>query len=416
MQLSRRWTLVAAVSFLGLTGTARGDDGSNEQAARPDLPPLVLPDAPKRPVSSPSPLDVHASSDVAGYADSDHVFVLTPSIAGRVENPAAGWSVDASYLVDMVSAASVDIVSTASHQYTEVRQAGTLGGSYKPRAFGVSANTSLSSEPDYLSVTAGASVVQDFWEKNATLFLGFNYGHDIAGRTGTPFSVFADVLDTAAFKAGLTRVIDRATIASLIGDFVLETGDQSKPYRYIPLFNPGTYVPVGASVALVTRLRVAERPLEQLPLSRDRYALSFRIAHRFKGRSTLRLDERLYADSWELRAGTSDARYLVDLGSRFEAGPHVRFHTQTPVDFWQRAYTFGPGFQYPALRTGDRELGPLTGLTGGFSVRWKLGPPMNLNAWVLGWDVNVTETHYWDDIYITDRVSTVTGISLEAEL
>ena len=81
-----------------------------------------------------------------------------------------------------------------------------------------------------------------------------------------------------------------------------------------------------------------------------------------------------------------------------------------------RADRLDPGFQYPALRTGDRELGPLTGLTGGFSVRWKLGPPMNLNAWVLGWDVNVTETHYWDDIYITDRVSTVTGISLEAEL
>jgi hypothetical protein len=416
MRLRRGWTLVAALSFLGPSGTARGDDASNEQAARPNLAPLVVADPPTRASSSPSPLQARASSDVAGYADSDHVFVLTPSVAGRVENPTAGWSIDASYLVDMVSAASVDIVSTASHQYTEVRQAGTLGGSYKPRDFGVSLNTSVSREPDYLSVSAGTSVEQDFWEKNATLFLGFNYGHDIAGRTGTPFSVFADVLDTAAFKTGLTRVIDRATIASLIGDFVLETGDQSKPYRYIPLFKPGTYVPVGASVALVTSLRVAERPLEQLPLSRDRYALSFRVAHRFKSKSTLRLDERLYTDSWELKAGTSDVRYLVDLGARFEVGPHVRFHTQTPVDFWQRAYTFGPGFQYPALRTGDRELGPLTGSTGGFSVRWKLGPPVNLGAWILGWDVNVTETHYWDDIYITDRISTVTGLSLEAEL
>jgi uncharacterized protein DUF3570 len=416
MQLSRSWIVVASMSLLALTGTARGDDASSEQAPRPDMPPLVLPDTPKRPASSPSPLDVHASSDVAGYADSDHVFVFTPSIAGRVANPTAGWSVDASYLVDMVSAASVDIVSTASHQYTELRQAGTLSGTYKPHDFGGSVNTSISSEPDYLSVSAGGSIEQDFWEKNATLFLGVNYVHDIAGRTGTPFSVFSDVLDTAAFKAGLTRVIDRATIASLIGDFAFETGDQSKPYRYIPLFRPGTYVPVGASVALVTSLRVAERPLEQLPLSRERYALSFRIAHRFKSKSTLRLDERLYTDSWELKAGTSDARYLVDLGRRFEVGPHLRFHTQTPVDFWQRAYTFGPGFQYPEFRTGDRELGPLTGLTGGFTVRWKLGPPVNVTSWVLGWDVNVTETHYWDDIYITDRLSTVTGLSLEADL
>jgi uncharacterized protein DUF3570 len=416
MQLSRRWTLLAVTSLFGLTGTARGDGDANEQAARPAAPPLVLPDTPKRPASDPSPLNVHASSDVAGYADSDHVFVFTPSIAGRVENPITGWSVDATYLVDMISAASVDIVSTASHQYTELRQAGTLSGSYKPRDFGVSVNTSISREPDYLSVTAGGSVQQDFWEKNATLFLGVNYGHDIAGRTGTPFSVFSNILDLAAFKVGLTRIIDRSTIFSFIGDFVYENGDQSKPYRYIPLFRPGTYVPVGASVALVTSLRVAERPLEQLPLSRERYALSFRVAHRFKSKSTLRLDERLYTDSWQLKAGSSDARYLVDVGPRFEVGPHVRFHTQTPVDFWQRAYVFGPGFQYPALRTGDRELGPLTGVTGGFSIRWKLGPPVNTTAWVLGWDLSVMETHYWDDLYITDRLSTVTGLSLEADL
>lgn len=260
------------------------------------------------------------------------------------------------------------------------------------------------------------SIQQDFADKNATLFLGFNHGHDTAGRTGTPFSVFSNVLDVEAFKGGLTWVINRATLASVIGDFVLETGNPSKPYRYIPLFAPGTYVPVGASVALVTSLRVSERPIEQLPLSRDRYALSFRLAHRFKRKSTLRLDERLYTDSWGLKASSTDARYLVDLGRRFEAGPHVRIHAQLPVDFWQRAYTFGPGYQYPALRTGDRELGPLTGVTGGLTVRWKLGPPAHRTKWVLGLDVNVTETHYFDDIYIIDRVSTVTGLSLEAEL
>jgi hypothetical protein len=55
-------------------------------------------------------------------------------------------------------------------------------------------------------------------------------------------------------------------------------------------------------------------------------------------------------------------------------------------------------------------------MTGGFSVRYKLGPAAHRTAWVLGWDLNVTETHYLNDIYITDRLSTVTGLSLEAEL
>ena len=377
--------------------------------------PAATTDEPSRKAPTTSPVTVKGSSDVAGYADSDHVFVLTPEIAGHIENPTAGWSVDASYLVDVVSAASVDIVSTASREYTEVRQAGTLGAAYKPRDFGGAVNASVSREPDYLSWTAGGSLTDDLADKNVTLFLGFNHGSDTAGRTGTPFSVFSRDLDIEALKAGVTLVLDRRTIGSFVVDSIFENGDQSKPYRYVPLFEPGTNVPNGASVALVTSLRVAERPLEQLPLSRQRYAGSFRLAHRFGTRSTLRIDERLYDDSWALKASSTDSRYLVDVGSRFEVGPHLRFHAQSAVDFWERAYTVGPGLAVPALRTGDRELGPLLGLTGGFSVRWKLGPVAHRTAWVLGWDVNVTETHYLDDIYITDRVSTVTGFSLEAE-
>jgi len=415
MQL-RRGALWAGLALLGLVDTARAE-GSGERAAPPGPPPIVPPAAASSaPAAAASPLNVHAGMDVAGYADSDHVFVFTPIVTGRVEDPTAGWSVDGSYLVDVVSAASVDIVATASKQYTEVRHAGTLGASYQPRSLGGSVNASVSREPDYLSWTAGGAVNGDLADKNATLLFGFNYGHDVAGRTDTPFSVFSRSLDSAGLKAGGTLVLDRRTIASGVLDAIFESGDPSKPYRYVPLFAPGTSVPEGASVDLVARLRVAARPLEQLPLTRQRYAVDLRIAHRFGTTSTLRLDERLYDDSWALLASSTDARYLVDVGRRWEVGPHLRFHGQKAVDFWKRAYTVGPGSSYPALRTGDRELGPLIGVTEGLSVRWKLGPEAHRTAWVLGWDVNLIETFYLDDIYLTDRLSTVTGLSLEAEL
>jgi hypothetical protein len=389
-------------------------------AQRPeDQPPAgaqATPQEPSKPSSSGSPLDVHASSDVAGYADSDHVFVFTPSVAGSVANPTGGWRVGGSYLVDVVSAASVDIVSAASRRWSEIRQEGTLEGAYRPRTFGVSVNGAVSSEPDYQSLSGGGAITQDLFDKNATLLLGFNHAHDVAGRTGTPFSVFSRKLDTESFKAGLTLVLDRRTVASFVGDVIVENGDPSKPYRYVPLFAPGTIVPLGASVDLVTSLRVSARPLEQLPLSRDRFAASFRLAHRFGSTSTLRVDERLYDDSWSLRASSTDVRYLVDVGSRVELGPHVRFHAQSAVSFWQRAYTFGPGFSYPALRTGDRELGPLLGITGGGSLRFGLGPASHRTAWVLGLELNVAETRYLDDLYLTGRISAVSVFSLEADL
>lgn len=365
--------------------------------------------------ASPSSVGGRVSLDAAGYADSDHVYVLTPSLAGTVEDPVAGWSVGGTYLVDVVSAASVDIVASASRRWVELRHAGTLDASYKPAAFGVSLEGGVSSEPDYLSWTVGGTLTQDVLDQNATLLLGFSHGHDVAGRSGTPFSVFSRPLDRENLKAGVSLVLDRATIATVLADVVFERGDSSKPYRYVPLFAPGTSVPNGASIDEVTSLRLAARPLEQLPDTRNRFALTARIAHRFAG-STLRVDERLYADSWALKASSTDARYLLDLGARWQLGPHLRVHAQTPVSFWQRAYVLRPGLDFPALRTGDRELGPLLALTLGLTVRLGLGPADAPQAWLLGLDMNATDTRYFDDLYLRGRGSALVALSLEAQL
>jgi hypothetical protein len=362
-----------------------------------------------------SSLTAHLSAGYAQYADSDHVFVETPFVAGTVSNPAAGWSVGGQYLADVISAASVDIVSTASQNWKEVRQEGDLEASYEPSSFGVRANARVSDEPDYLSLAAGGALTQDIIDKNVTWLIGYTYSHDIAGRTGTPFSVFSEVLDRNILNASVTFVLNPTTVASFVADGIFENGDQSKPYRYIPLFAPGTYVPRGASIGLVNSLRVSARPLEQLPLSRQRYALTGRMAHRYR-RATLRLDERLYTDSWLMKATTTDVRYLFDLGGRVELGPHVRVHAQTAVDFWQRAYAFGPGVQYPALRTGDRELGPLVNITGGWTVRIGLGTSATPNSWVLGFDLNATSTQYLDDIYVTRRISGLSEVMVETDL
>jgi hypothetical protein len=419
--------LVGALFSAPLAGRAWGvepdalapDQAGSTPAPHEDANPSVSspPDTPTTPTSSPSPsnIDAHVGSDVAGYGDSDHVYVFSPSIAGAVSNPVSGWSIRGSYLVDVVSAASVDVVSTASRRWEEVRHAGSLSGTYKPDTFGFSGHAYVSSEPDYLSLTAGASVTQDVAKKNATWLLGYDYGHDVSARTGTPWSVFSHPIDRHALKAGLTLVLDKGTVAALVVDGVLEHGDTSKPYRYIPLFAPGVSVPNGASADLVSRLRVQEKPLEQLPLTRDMLALSGQIAHRFDG-WTVRGHERLYADTWGLKATSTDARLLVDWGRRLTLGPHVRFHAQTSVDFWQRAYVLAPGGGIPALRAGDRELGPLVTVTFGGSARLGLGSATKPNSWVLGLDLNGASTQYLDDLYITSRLSFVGGLSLETDL
>ena len=87
----------------------------------------------------------------------------------------------------------------------------------------------------------------------------------------------------------------------------------------------------GLTPEAVNQIRLNVRPLEQLPLSRQRYALAARIAHRFTA-STFRAEERVYLDSWGLKASTTDLRYLLDLSKAVLKGMGVRPGAQRPVE------------------------------------------------------------------------------------
>jgi hypothetical protein len=365
-----------------------------------------------------------AGLEFAGYNDSDHVSVVTPSVNAGLEN-VSGASLNASYLVDVVSAASADIVSTASRRWEEIRQAGSLSGQYKPHDFGVGVGGSVSSEPDYLSIGAYGMVVKDFDEKNWTVNFGYGFSHDTAGRCGTggqctPWSVFSRDLQRGSFNAGVSWVVDRATLASLTMDVILENGDQSKVYRYIPMFAPqiAEIVPKGASIDQVNAHRLPERPLEQLPLERHRLALTARYARRLDG-STIRLEERFYDDDWGLIASTTDARWIFDVGKRLAVWPHARLHAQTGVSFWQLAYTSDPGngtgWSLPLYRTGDRELGPLWTAEGGLGLRWYLGGDKDPRSLQLGAAVDAMYTGFTDDLYLTSRTGILGALTMEAE-
>jgi hypothetical protein len=368
-----------------------------------------------RPAAAEHPT-VAASVDLAGYTDSTQVHVASPSVAASVSDEAAGWSVGGRYLVDAVSAASVDIVATASPRWTELRHVGSAEVSYKRGAASVTASGGVSREPDYLSVSGGVVVSLDLLDKNLTPFLGTRYGHDDVGRKGLPSDRW-ELLQKGGLQAGATFVLSRAMIASVQLDADFERGYLAKPYRYIPLFAPGTAreIPAGASPALVNQRRLDERPVDRVPTARDRYALTGRLAGR-TGRTTLRLDERAYTDSWGLWASTTDARVMVDVGSRWLLWPHLRFHIQSKASFWQRAYEAieqpDGSVLLPSYRTGDRELSPLRTVTGGFGVKLRLGPATRA-PWFLLYQFDAAYTALSDALYLTGRWSlfSVLGVS-----
>lgn len=370
---------------------------------------------------SKSGLEAETKAEFSGYADTNAITVWTPAVAGTLKNPLAGWSATGTYLVDVVSAASVDIVSTASGKWKETRQAATLSGTLKPNDFGVTVLGAVSREPDYLSLTGGGNVQYALSNNNVTPTLGYSYGHDTAGRSGTPFSVYSLELQRHAINAGLELVLDPTTLVTIVGDAILEVGHQEKPYRFLPIFEPipgiESDVPAGASVARVNALRLPGRIGESDPTTRNRFALAGRLAQRLKG-STFVISERLYTDDWGLKASSTDLRMLFDASSRVFLWVHLRGHVQSGASFYRRVYLgtlTNNTLTVPRLRTGDRELSPLASGTFGAGMRWLVGSDSRPDAFSLVLQTEVLTTSFFDALFIQDRQAFFSALQLEAK-
>ncbi len=365
------------------------------------------------------PLVVRAGLDFGGYTDNVAVNVVTPSIHGSIVSPTGGWNIGASYTLDVLTAASPDVVSTASRRFYDNRHAVTATGGYKPGRFGGQLSAFGSSEKDYFSRGVNLAMTGDFYDKQLTPQLGVGYSIDTAGRSTTPFSIFSEKYTTLTLSGGATVVASPTSVLVLGVTAMLERGDQSKPYRWIPIFEQGVTVPVGASISSVNQNRLPIRPLEHLPTARDRYSLNGRYLLRVKSRSTLRLEERIYYDTWSVKASTTDVRWMYDVSKSLVVWPHAHLHAQTGASFFQRAYTatLNPdgSIGLPANRTTDRELSPLVSLGVGPGSRLALTPPENKVQIGLSLQADVMYTRYFNALFIKQRMAYYGTVGLDGE-
>jgi Protein of unknown function (DUF3570) len=366
--------------------------------------------------SGEKPLNVHVGLDMSAYGDTTATRVYSPSIRGGVASPTAGWNVAASYLVDIVTSASPDVVSTASRKFSDTRHSVALNGGFKPGRFGFDAAATYSAENDYISRSARVGILGDFADKRFTPRLGVGRVQDTLGRAGEGFDKFSTSFysNNVDLSGSFVLTPTSVFVIGIAGEF--ERGDQSKPYRLIPMFDSLTNVPIGASVASVNANRLPVRPFEQLPLDRDRYSLAMRYVKRF-GTSTLRLEERVYRDSWTILATTTDLRYIVELGTRMSVWPHVRAHAQTGANFYERVYhaDIAPIVQVPTFRTTDRELSPFVALTLGGGARYELSPANARFRYALTLVGDVLGSRYLNAIYIRNRLAVYGTFGLEAQ-
>ena len=218
----------------------------------------------------------------------------------------------------------------------------------------------------------------------------------------------------------MTFVVDKATIASVQADAVEETGYLAKPYRYLPLFAPGqgaSNPARGLDCRSECHLRLDQRTAEQLPNKRHRFAVS---GESLTGSPIRRFDST--NEPIPTAGGSAHPPPIFDSsstsGRRFTVWPHLRFHIQNQVAFWQRAYEVIPGpngtFGLPTLRSGDRELSQMYMGTAGGGIKFKLIDDAR-HPWAIVLEGDASLTRYFDTLYISQRRAIFTTLAVEAE-
>jgi hypothetical protein len=291
------------------------------------------------------------------YQDSDHtrVTTLAADLSARVAEPLL---VNGGYLVDIVSAASVDVVSAATPSFSETRKEATAGALLTTENSDVSAGYRYSVENDWTSHTLSLRGVTRLAQKNTELSLTGSFSANRVGRAED--RNFERELMVYGFGAGVSQLLDPKTVVAAVYEGGYAAGFQSSPYRFVS---------------------TADRAftfLEHDPERRLRHALAlWGLRHLFESTS-LRLNYRLYLDDWGIVGHTGELRLTRDLSRALSASLRERFYRQGSAWFYQDGYDAPRRYM-----TRDRELSTFWDSFSGVAVRLELedvGPFSELGA------------------------------------
>ena len=239
-----------------------------------------------------------------GVTASGPALLVRKSLADKV-------SLSASYYVDAVSNASIDVVTTAS-PFRERRNAYDLGVDYVVRDSTISLSTNQSKEPDYTASSVSMDVAQEVFGGMTTVNLGYTRAADRVGKHDTP--TFSDVAKHWQYRLGVTQILSPRWLMSANVEAISDSGYLGSPYRVARVF--------GAAVP------------ERNPRTRSSRSVKLRAIGDLGSRDALRAEYRYFYDTWDIRAQTVEAGYSRYIGEPWLADGFVRFNTQNKALFY----------------------------------------------------------------------------------
>ena len=273
-------------------------------------------------------------------------------------------SVEANYLVDMVSGASIDVETSAS-PYTDERTQYSFSASVLQGKSTYTVGYINSTESDYVSKTMYGSVAHDMFGDLTTV--SFSYGvsdndvfRNVKDADGNKHNdpAFHQTLQTKTFGVGVSQIITKNLILSGQYQVITDEGWLSNPYRQVRFF-------IGPDAQ-------GSEP-EVYPKTRTSNATSIRAKYFLPYRAALDGMYRFYSDTWGIIGHTGELGYVQPLDNPHFGGSwtfegRVRYYTQTAADFYQDIFPYADFSNFMARH---KELATYTAITTGASATYE---------------------------------------------
>ena len=274
--------------------------------------------------------------------DGGGVTIDGPSILVR-KSVGKNVSVAANYYVDMVSSASIDVITTAS-PYTEERTQYSFSADYLRGNTTMSAGYTNSTESDFDANTYHFSVSQDMFGQLTTLTMSYSYGDDTVRRSDDP-DFFRDNT-RQQYGVGLTQILTRNLITALNFEVITDEGFLNNPYRSVRYLDPSS--PVGYSFEA-----------ELYPRTRTSTAFGVRAKYYLPYRAAIEAQYRYFTDTWDIESHTGSITYIHPWQD-FTFTAKYRYHDQTGAHFFRDMFARSEATNF---RGRDKELSPLRSQT-----------------------------------------------------
>ncbi len=265
-------------------------------------------------------------------------------------------SVWANYYVDMITSASIDVVTTAS-KYSEQRDEQSVGIDYLTGKTFMGLSYTTSEESDYSADTVRFGISQDFFGDLTTLGISYARGRDEVRRNGD--SAFAEQTDRQNYRIDLTQILTRSLVLSLNYEGITDEGFLNNPYRQVRFVD-------------AREARGYAYQAELYPATKTSSAFAVRGMYYLPWRASLRAEYRNYSDSWGVSAWNVEVGYVHPFDSGLTLEARYRFYDQTAADFYSDLFPFASSQNFLAR---DKELASFANHSAGGGATYSFNTP-----------------------------------------